>query len=410
MAGLHTVREGALPLYKWEMRTMEWARARLLPLGYAVVAVCALSLRLVNFGFHSADYDNFLLPWFLELREGGGLRALGLSIGNYNVPYLLILALLTYLRVEPLYSIKAVSVLFDMLLAVAAARFMLALLREGERRRAKAAAFLAFSAVLLLPTVFLNSAYWAQCDSIYTAFLLFSLTKLVREQYTAAFVLFSAALTFKLQALFFLPVLLLLYLSRRRFSVLQLLWIPAVFVLSSLPALLAGRGVKDTLTIYFEQMREYPRLAMGYPNIYYILRGEYRLFADAGVAAVVCVFAVFAVWLLYAGHPVRRETLPLLTLWCVLVCVMFLPAMHERYAYFADVLSVLCLLAGCCKWYVPLAINLCSLLSYTRFLFRYAVLEPTFCAFAMLAVLAVVTVNLCGKLTEKRSHFAQNFT
>ena len=60
-----------------------------------VVSVLAIVLRWLTRDFRTADYNNFLKPWFDVLKEGGGFPALKKSLGDYNVPYLTILAFLT---------------------------------------------------------------------------------------------------------------------------------------------------------------------------------------------------------------------------------------------------------------------------------------------------------------------------
>ena len=84
----------------------------------------------------------------------------------YNIPYLYFLCLFSYLPIRDLYLIKLLSILFDVLLAWAAMKLVG---RATQNPLMRAGCFLA---VLFWPTVFLNGALWAQCDSIYVAFAL----------------------------------------------------------------------------------------------------------------------------------------------------------------------------------------------------------------------------------------------
>ena len=72
----------------------------------------------------------------------------------------------------------------------------------------------------------LNSAAWGQCDSIYAAFCLGSLYFLLRGRTWWACVFFGLALSFKLQAIFFLPALLIVLVVNRQ-RLLALLAVPA---------------------------------------------------------------------------------------------------------------------------------------------------------------------------------------
>ena len=83
----------------------------------AVTAIAFLA-RFGLFSYVSGDYTSFLSNWFDTLKNAGGLAGIGMNIGDYTPPYLYILALLTYLPVEVLFSIKLVSCIFDFLLAL----------------------------------------------------------------------------------------------------------------------------------------------------------------------------------------------------------------------------------------------------------------------------------------------------
>ena len=82
-----------------------------------------------------------------------------------------------------------------------------------------------------MPTAFSNSALWGQCDSIYTAFVVFTLYFMLEEKYNLAFIMYGFALTFKLQAIFILPCIGIIFLKNRKFSILKILWIPIVNII-----------------------------------------------------------------------------------------------------------------------------------------------------------------------------------
>ena len=217
-------------------------------------------MRVFLFPIESGDYLQFLHPWYETLRENGGLLAIGMDIGDYMPPYFYILALLTYLPVRDLYAIKIVSSLVDLLLAVFAAN----LASDGKRFSRRWMAV--YCVVLFLPSVFLNSAVWGQCDAIYVSALLAFLYYVHRGRSNAAVLAYSISFVFKLQAVFLAPLLLLLLLKRRvRW---QSLWIlPAVYLAACLPAAVMGRNLWDLLTVYFSQAGQYNLLAMFLPNL-----------------------------------------------------------------------------------------------------------------------------------------------
>jgi Gpi18-like mannosyltransferase len=238
---------------------------------------------------------------------------------------------------------------------------------------------LATGAVLLAPTVVLNSSAWAQCDAIYTAFCAGSLSSLLRRRPWPACTFFGLALAFKLQAVFFLPVLvLLLVVSRHRLR--TLVAAPAAFLAALVPALLAGRSLSSQLAVYPAQISNSSgaggtgglRPAAGGPgwlgggggfgprggaggggttsasSFTYNAPTPYAwLPADAsmvwkylGLAVAVAVAVGFGVWLLRRRRPLSVPEMVLVAATATLVVPLLLPEMHERYFYLGEVLAI----------------------------------------------------------------------
>ncbi|MGI3783596.1 MAG: hypothetical protein ACRYG2_22765, partial [Janthinobacterium lividum] len=153
------------------------ARRGAVPVVLAVLLALGLAARVPMLTEQSGDYRAFLLPWYSHLVSAGGFAGLADSFSNYNTPYLALLAVLTYLPVGPLVGVKAISIVFDVLLALFAYRIV----RE-VRPTSRWLPVVAFGATFLLPTVMLNSAWWAQCDSVYASLCLGSLYFLLRRQ------------------------------------------------------------------------------------------------------------------------------------------------------------------------------------------------------------------------------------
>lgn len=163
------------------------------PLTLAVLLLLGLAARVPMLAEQSGDYRAFLLPWYTHLVQAGGFAGLADSFSNYDTPYLALLAVLTYLPIDPLAGIKAISIVFDVVLALFALRIV-AVLRPTSRWLP----VVTFGAVFLLPTVMLNSAWWAQCDSVYASLCLGSLYLLLRRQTALACALFGLAFAFNL--------------------------------------------------------------------------------------------------------------------------------------------------------------------------------------------------------------------
>ena len=171
---------------KLETKVFNFVEKHLLIFFLCIVTIISIVIRVILYENSFGDYELFLEPWFNELKAGGGLLALSQNIGNYNAPYMTILALLTYLPFDSLITIKTVSVIFDYICGITVFLITCNILKDHKNKKMIAA--LLYAIVILLPTVFLNSACWAQCDAIYAAFALISLLFLIKKKYILSFV------------------------------------------------------------------------------------------------------------------------------------------------------------------------------------------------------------------------------
>lgn len=307
----------------------------------------ALVLRIALFPYVSGDSAIYLLPWMDEFRANGA-AALGGEFSNYNFPYLFLMYLGSLLPVEPLIAIKIVSLLGDVLLAVSMGKVV------AHFQPSRLAPAIASLIVLYLPTVLLNASMWGQCDSFYASFLLLSLRGVLKGEGREAWVWWAIAFSFKLQAVFFLPALLVISI-RNRYQVGHPLVGFGVWLLLSLPPILFGRSFGSTMSIYLHQTQE-DRLVAGAANIYAWLPTVSA--AEGRIPAILICGAA----LLYAAAgywqgldtPQRRVLFGVAVL---TICPLLLPQMHDRYYFAAEVMSLLllrcrglvlvpCLLAG----------------------------------------------------------------
>lgn len=234
--------------------------SRALPVAAGIVLL-ALAVRLPFFDFQSIDYEHYIAPWYEFIKANGGFAALKYQFANYNVPYLYLLAMLTYLPIPVLAGVKLISVLFDLMLAFCAYKLVAIKYPRGWLPT------LAAAVIVLLPTVVINSSMWAQCDSIYVTFGLGGLYYLVRSRPWLACVFFGLALAFKLQIVFVLPLVLLLVLLRK-VPWPGLLVVPGVVLLLDVPALLVGADPGQLLSVYADQVGRYNDLTLDAPSVY----------------------------------------------------------------------------------------------------------------------------------------------
>jgi Gpi18-like mannosyltransferase len=239
----------------------------------------------------------------------------------------------------------------------------------------------------------LNGAAWAQCDVIYTAFVLLALRSALKDQWHRASMLTGVALAFKLQAIFFVPALLLMMAKGKREPGWWVapLWMPLVFVVSLIPAWVAGRPALDLLLIYVHQAGSYRDLSLWAPNVYPWIPGAPEApFRNAGLVLTAGALAATGYLASQSREPWGARERILTAVGTCLLCPFLLPAMHERYFFIADVLSLLLPFWMPRRWWVPLAIGAASTLSYTNFLFGQHPIELKYLSLLIAAALATV--------------------
>ena len=77
-----------------------------------IISFVALCIRLPFLEFITGDMNNSFLEWMAEISNKGGIKSLGEEIGDYNIIYMIILTLLTYIPLDNVILIKAVSIAF----------------------------------------------------------------------------------------------------------------------------------------------------------------------------------------------------------------------------------------------------------------------------------------------------------
>lgn len=373
-------------MLSFEKRVLDWIETHKFVVCVVVVSIFAFFVRCACFNHASHDYIMYLHPWYETIKDGGGLSSLSEQVGNYNIPYQFLIAVMTYIPVDDIVCYKMLSVVFDYLLAFMLGYFSFVV----AGRRSKTVFIVGYSACLFCPTVILNSASWAQCDSIYGFFVLWSLLLLYEKKDIGAFIAFGVAFAFKLQAVFFLPVFIYIYIVERRFSMFHFL-IPIVpFYTLCIPGFIFGRSLLDPLLIYVGQAGYYDRITLNMPNFWAVFECEGLHF---GTFAIVFTLSLFVLALLFfigkKGLFQDTKCFFELCVWSSWTAVTFLPFMHERYTYVVDI--VLILLAIFDKRYSVFAVisvlfslvaynvHLCDTEMYTReFAMVYVLLYAVF--------------------------------
>ncbi|MCL2810750.1 MAG: hypothetical protein FWD25_02550 [Clostridia bacterium] len=411
----------AMAAYLLLRKKQEWPRF----LYVATLMMVAVMIRVALFNHITADYVSHLRLWIDIFREHG-VRSLAMTVGDYNLPYQYILLIIAELPLNPLYMIKVVSIIFDFALAIL-------LMCMVERFIDKKYGLLTLTAALLIPTIWFNGALWAQCDTLYCFFVLACVYAMLADRPILSVAMLSVAFCFKLQTVFFFPIV-LLGLWGKKLKLRHALVFPAVYLISILPALIAGRSLISALSIYLRQAGQYnDRLTWNAPNIY-----QFMPFGELSNQPAYTPILKFipgidptqwsewyppetirylqAALLPYAGMLVlcllfylynRRKQIGMGHIWelslaFTLLMPLVLPKMHDRYFLLAEIFAVLYAVRYPKRWYVPVLIIFSSFMGYMPFLARERPMDMRLAAAMMIAAMGIVLYHLIRSLREQK--------
>ncbi len=367
----------------------------------AALIALAFAARAAVLDYETLDYQDFLTRWVDFFRANGGFKALSQPVGNYNIPYLYFLALFSYFSVRDLYLIKLLSILFDIVLAWAAMKLVGRATRNPLMRAG------CFFAVLFWPTVFLNGALWAQCDGIYTAFALLGLWLALEDRPVPSMVMMAVSFGFKLQAVFILPVCLVLWMYGK-YNWKHFLIFPLTYVLLVLPAVLLGRPFWDTITLYFRQTGSVGNgLNYNSPSIFAIFwrvpEEKQQMASLLGIIAAGLYLLNLLAIAFYKRKKLTDRSVLALAVLMVIGIPFLLPHMHDRYFYLADVLALVLAFSFKPLFLTAPLVEFASFLGYHAYLKMRYLLYMYYGSFALIAALALSALAFAISLRpEKR--------
>ena len=318
----------------------------------------------------AGDYKMFFEPWVATLREaGGGIKGLAAEFEyvDYTTPYLTILSFISICPfLNTLLLMKMVSVFFDF---VAAFAVMFIVYHQSK---SSTKAVLGYGVLLFVPTVLTNGAMWAQCDIIFTSFILWSLYFLLKEKPAMGMMFYGIAFAFKLQTLFMAPLYLILWM-KGKIKLKHFLFLPLMYFVGMIPALIAGRDFWELISVYFFQANgamDIYALSHKFPNIYQFIGTDVFLleYADAGIWVTLGALMIFLYVFARKQYELDVKLLLRMGMLLTMTVVFFLPHMHERYAILVEVLAIVYLFVEPEKFYIPLLTVLCSFAGYTIYL------------------------------------------
>lgn len=337
---------------------------------FLVLTGFALIMRYALRNVVAGDYKMFFEPWVATLREaGGGIKGLSAEFEyvDYTTPYLTILSFISICPfLNTLLLMKLVSIFFDFVAAFAVMAIVY------DRTKNMTYGILGYGSLLMVPTVLTNGAMWAQCDIIFTSFVLWSLYFMLKDKPAWSMAFYGIAFAFKLQTLFLAPLYVILWM-KGKVKLKHFLFLPLMYVIGMIPSLLAGKSFWELISVYFFQANgqmDIYALSHKFPNIYQLIGTDSFLFEYADAGIWVTLGALMILMYCFARKQYEMNACLLLRMGMLLTMtvVFFLPHMHERYAILVDVMAIVYVFFDFRKLYIPVLTILCSFAGYTVYL------------------------------------------
>ena len=307
----------------------------------------------IYFGIRHFTKRGLVKPW----------QQISRTTPHLTLIFLLSLHLLTVLFRRS-SAIKLIPICFDILGAFYV--FKIIKLKYQHSDMPYLAAVIYFTA----PTVILNSAYWGQANSLYTSLLLACLYFLLTEKSFASMLAYGLAFSFKAQAVFLLPFLVIMA-FRKRIPWLYFGLIPIVYMVTVLPVVFLGRPLLETLLVYAKQTDTFAVLSMNAPNLYsFFSREWYSPILPIGVTTAIILIAYWVYTTSQVKIDLDNKYIILVAVISTALVPFVLPKMHDRYFYSTDVLSIVLAFYWPTLWFIPVLYQLVSTSAISVFLFN----------------------------------------
>lgn len=206
----------------------------------AALTLIGLSIRVILRVVITDDWLMYWDPWISDIKERG-FSYLATDRYDYTPTFIYILWVISKLPMNPMTAYKGLHCILDFVAAAILGKMIYKV--TGSRRKG----VLSYGLFLIVPTIWANSALWAQCDIIFMTFLLLCFYYLFADRPCRAMFFYGMAFVFKLQSLFIFPFLVILWVNKK-VDLKHFLWIPALYFLSIVPAWIAGRPLMSSST------------------------------------------------------------------------------------------------------------------------------------------------------------------
>lgn len=368
----------------------------------AAITAIGLAIRVILRVVTTMDWEMYWDPWISDLKEMG-FSYLATDRYDYAPSFVYILWVISKLPINPMTAYKSIHIVLDFAAAGVMGRM------AAEVTGSKSKGICAYGVMLLVPTIWADSALWAQCDIIFMLFVLLCFYCLFREKPGAAMFFYGMAFAFKLQSLFIFPFLVILWVNKK-IKIQHFLWIPGLYFLSIIPAWIAGRPLIELINIYMAQgAQDVWSLSIKWANIYQIIGNKYFLleYAEAGTWLILGILMCIMFAMAQKRYRITNEFIVQTALFFAILTPYILPHMHERYGCLADILAILYAVMNRKRFFIPIVQILISFNCYMAYLSHLGAKEPAIYygvwALAELGLLVIVGLDIWSFMTDKEN-------
>ncbi len=373
-----------------------------------LMSVGSLTIRYLVALHPTNDMVGYILNgWMKQIQEVGFSKFYSID-ADYSPLFLFIIAIIslfpggenvsingyTFAPVH-MYMLKSIYFISDIFMAIA----IYLIIRHVTMDKIKAT--IGYCVLLILPTQYINSALWGNCDTVYTCFFLYSIYFILKRKDYLVWFFFGLALSLKMQSIFILPFLVYLCLSRRLKFYPVFMAVFAVLI-SFLPAYCCGAGFTQPFTYFSKQLNGYDNLTLGCANFWHLINitgmDSSTTPLNGASTWIGLVFIFFFCALIYMRNiRLTDENILYVATFLIGIVPFFLPHMHERYFYSMDVLILIYALLSHKKrhFLIPL-MQISSLIAYYHYMTDFSKYSIDVMGEDSVSIAAIINLFILG--------------
>ena len=330
---------------KFDLNFKKFFNKNLLLIITIIITILSLTARYLVALYPTNDVAGIIFGWIREIREIG-LNNFYKVKADYSYFLLFIYGIIAQFPIGKeitvgsytfapiwMYSIKTLNFINDILLAVAIALIIYHITKN------KTKAYIGFWIIICLPVQFADSALWGNCDSLYVMLFAFTLLAILKKKDWLVWLIFGFTLGTKLQAVFILPFLVFLCLSRRLKFYDIIFGVIGLFI-TFMPAWCCGSGFTLPFTYFSTQVGRFPNLTLGCANMWHLfnVNSQFTELISKGATVIGLLLIGLFMGIIYLRKiKLTDENIIRISIFLISIVPFFLPHMHERYFFFLDV-------------------------------------------------------------------------